>query len=91
HATCCQDHKGCEEDWGVVWWNGMRKLLLNGRSPYSFNNAINLFKNLQFGHIGKDCKRYMFLNIMHINKPLTHSHQFITHVRDHLVQSIIPT
>ncbi|KAI5992008.1 hypothetical protein F5J12DRAFT_786240 [Pisolithus orientalis] len=57
HATCCQDHKGCEEDWGVVWWNSMGQLFLNGRSPYSFNNAIDLFKKLQFGCIGKDCKR----------------------------------
>ncbi|KAI6143354.1 hypothetical protein BKA82DRAFT_4359898 [Pisolithus tinctorius] len=91
HAARCQDHKGCEEDWGAVWWNGMGQLLLNGRSPYSFDDAINLFKKLQFGRVGEDCKRYMFSNIMHVNKPLAHSHRFITRVRDRLVQSIIPT
>ncbi|KAI6144418.1 hypothetical protein BKA82DRAFT_3983102, partial [Pisolithus tinctorius] len=90
HAAHCQDHKGCEEDWGAVWWNSMGQLLLNGRSPYSFDDAINLFMKLQFGRVGEDCKRYMFSNIMHINKPLAHSHRFITCVRDHLVQSIIP-
>ncbi|KAI6008895.1 hypothetical protein F5J12DRAFT_688222, partial [Pisolithus orientalis] len=78
HSSSCQDHKGCAEDWAAVWWNGMGQLLLDGKNPWCLDKAIDHFKGLQFGQVGVDCKRHMFSHIMNLNKPLAHSHQFIT-------------
>ncbi|KAI6145411.1 hypothetical protein BKA82DRAFT_4016254 [Pisolithus tinctorius] len=50
----CQDHKGCAEDWAVVWWNSMGQLLLDGRNLQCLDEAIDHFKGLQFGWVGVD-------------------------------------
>ncbi|KAI5997207.1 hypothetical protein F5J12DRAFT_725396, partial [Pisolithus orientalis] len=91
HCSSCQDHKGCAEDWAAVWWNGMRQLPLDGRNLQHLDEANDHFKGLQFGWVSVDCKRHMFSHIMNLNKPLAHSHQFITHIKDRLVHKIIPT
>ncbi|KAL4081199.1 hypothetical protein J3A83DRAFT_4075553, partial [Scleroderma citrinum] len=78
HAHSCHNHKGCAEDWVVVWWNGMGQLLLNAKNPQPFDNALDCFKHLQFGYVGEDCKRHMFSKIMFVNVPLAHSHHFVT-------------
>ncbi|KAL4063651.1 hypothetical protein V8B97DRAFT_2026289 [Scleroderma yunnanense] len=70
-------------------WNGMGGLLLNAKNPQPFDNALDCFKHLQFGHVGEDCKRHMFSKVMLVNVPLAHSHHFVTSIRDHLVQKLI--
>ncbi|KAL4070114.1 hypothetical protein V8B97DRAFT_1965664 [Scleroderma yunnanense] len=79
HANSCQNHKGHAEDWAAIWWNGMGQPLLDPRNSLSFDDTVDHFKSLQFGQV------------MHINVPLTHSHHFITCIRDCLVQKLIPT
>ena len=91
HADSCSDHKGCAEDWVTVWWNGMGRLLLDAKNPHPFDEAMDCFKLLQFGRVGEDCKRHMFSDVLLVNIPLAHSHCFVIHVRDCLVQKFIHT
>ena len=85
HCNACQDLTGCSEDWRAVWWNGMGRLLLDGRKPHTFEEAIDHFKTLRFGRVTEGCKQHMFNSVIDISIPGAHSSAFVARIRDQLV------
>ena len=91
HAKVCQDLSGCSEDWGVVWWNGMGRLLLDARKPHSYEDAMGRFKTLKFGRVTEACKQNMFNNIIDPSIPAYRSRSLIRHAQDRLSKKLFPT
>jgi hypothetical protein len=60
HAANCPDPTACQEDWHNIWWNGMGRFLLNGRNPQPFCDAVERFREMQFGRMGQGCRSLMF-------------------------------
>lgn len=60
HADDCADETGCQEDWHGVWWNGMGRFLLDGRNPQPFTEAVDRFREFQFGRMSDGCRKLMF-------------------------------
>ena len=59
HARDCHDHNKCNDDWYAVWWNGMGRLILDGRNPLTFDEAFKRFEVLKFGRMSDGCKKDM--------------------------------
>jgi hypothetical protein len=59
HAEDCTNAQDCSRDWYTVWWSGMGRMLLDGRNPLSFEEALKRFEHLQFGEMAEGCKAEM--------------------------------
>ncbi|KAI6008055.1 hypothetical protein EDC04DRAFT_2661731 [Pisolithus marmoratus] len=59
HSVGCEDHRRCLNDWNQVWWNGMGRLLMDGRNPQPFDSAIHQFQSLSYGDMSPECWREM--------------------------------
>jgi hypothetical protein len=85
HTADCQDHERCAEDWRTVWWNGMGRYILDGRNPQTHTEAIQLFRNLEFGAAGHGCRNIMF-EMLTEERVTRHERQFVTDVIQDLVK-----
>ena len=90
HSKACQDLSGCSEDWRIVWWNGMGRLLLDARNPHSYEDAMNRFKTLKFGRVTGACKQNMFDNIIDPSIPSYRSRSLVKHAQDRLFLKLFP-
>jgi hypothetical protein len=59
HDSSCLNADHCNDDWYAAWWNGMGRLILDGRNPLSFEEAFKRFEILKFGRMGEGCKKEM--------------------------------
>ena len=90
HSKACQDLSGCSEDWRIVWWNGMGRLLLDARNPHSYEDAMSRFKTLKFGWVTGACKQNMFDNVIDPSIPSYRSHSLVKHAQDRLYSKLFP-
>ena len=90
HSKACQDLSGCSEDWCIIWWNSMGRLLLDARNPHSYEDVMNHFKTLKFGQVTGACKQNMFDNIIDPSIPSYHSRSLIKHTQDRLFLKLFP-
>lgn len=84
HATDRQDPIACEEDWRAVWWNEMGRFLLDGRNPKPFSDAVERFREMQFGRMGAGCQKLMF-RILERGVGFRYADAFVSNICDGLV------
>ncbi|KAI5997821.1 hypothetical protein F5J12DRAFT_791722 [Pisolithus orientalis] len=88
HSPCCQDHKRCVDDWRQVWWNGMGRYLLDGRSPQPYNSAVKQFEGLSYGSVDPECWRVM-LALVKEGKAFQHEDDLIYRTARGLAEYLI--
>jgi len=88
HADDCQDPSSCEMDWHCVWWNGMGRLLLDGRNPQPYDDAVKCFKSeVQFGRMGRGCRDMMF-QVLDEGEAFKHADHFVDDLCDRLIKDL---
>lgn len=88
HSKHCRDRKACNDDWKQVWWNGMGRYLLDGRNPLPYNEALEQFQELDYGHVHPDCWRIM-LDFIKTEKAFRHEGILIEGTAQELADHLI--
>ncbi|KAF8549905.1 hypothetical protein OG21DRAFT_1447278 [Imleria badia] len=88
HVTDCQDPSACQEDWHNVWWNGMGRFLLDGRNPQPFSDAVERFREMQFGRMSQGCRNLMF-QLLDRGTGFRRADLFITEICNGLIQDFL--
>ncbi|KAN0092734.1 hypothetical protein V8E55_003518 [Tylopilus felleus] len=88
HAANCQDPSACQEDWHNIWWNGMGRFLLDGRNPQPFCDALDRFREMQFGRMDQGCRNLMF-QVLERGTGFRRADLFITEICNGLVQEFM--
>ena len=64
HAAECPDTESCDFDWVQLWWNTMGRMLLDGRNPKSYKDALRLFEELtEIGNVSLGCWHLMITKL----------------------------
>ncbi|KAG6330967.1 hypothetical protein ID866_8122 [Astraeus odoratus] len=88
HSDDCHDHKGCEEDWHITWWNEVGHFLLNGRNPQPYSDAVKNFKELHFRCMSISCKTKI-LYIIDSGMAFGYADKFVEEICSGLVGQVI--
>lgn len=83
HQPDCTNHARCDKDWRVVWWNGVGRLLLDGRHQISWEDILIRFEGMQFGHMSEDCRMEM-LKFLRVEDGGRHANNLVQEVAEKL-------
>jgi len=88
HSERCRNQKTCNDDWRQVWWNGMGRFLLDGRNSLSFDDAMRLFQEFEYGSVFRDCWKQM-LDFCKQGKAFAHERKLINNTCQELASRLI--
>ena len=88
HVLDCADHRRCAADWQAVWWNGMGRLLLDGRNPQSWDMAVELFSAMDFGEMADGCQKAI-MELVRDHVAFTHANTLVNRTCEDLANLLI--
>jgi hypothetical protein len=84
HNSACISNAACAKDWYALWWNGMGRFLLDGRSPLNWTESLQQFERLEIGEMNPLCHSTM-LELVHDGEGNGHIYSLISAVTDQLM------
>ncbi|KAF8952072.1 hypothetical protein BDZ97DRAFT_2077812 [Flammula alnicola] len=87
HHRDCANNARCEEDWYAIWWNGIGRLLLDGRNVLPWDEVVSRFEKLSFGEVGEGCRRET-INQLKLGEGYRHGDTLMRKVGDELAMKI---
>jgi hypothetical protein len=87
HSSACINNAACAKDWYAVWWNGMGRFLLDGRSPLNWTESLQQFERLEIGEMNPSCHSTM-LELVHDGEGSSHIYNLISAATDQLMGDV---